>query len=442
MTTGPSAAPRRHLGLADATAIYAGIILGSGIFVAPAAVAGAVPSIPLALGLWICGGAVAACGASCYAECAARVPSNGGFFVFNREAYGPAIAFVGGWAAIFVTYPASIAAIALVFAEYLAKATGVSGWERTGAATALVLAGILNVVGLRTGPRAQLVLTSTKVLVLGALAAAALLAHGRSAPSASVETVSTLPTSAGAWLFALMIMLFAYDGWSDVTLVAGEVKNPGKNIGRAVLLGTGILAVLYGLTQVAVMSALPGGRAADSTQPVAAAVEAMLGPLAGRGISLLVVVSTFGSIAGTVFTVSRLGFAMAQAGAFVPSVATLHPRWGTPARATAALTAASVAYVFLASFRNIVALFTFSVWIFYGVTAVALLILRRRGIGEPVAWRAPLGWVPPVVVLGVGAGMTVQLVADDPLRALAGASLLAAAFPAYALIARSGGRRR
>jgi APA family basic amino acid/polyamine antiporter len=440
--TGPSAAPRRHLGLADATAIYAGIILGSGIFVAPAAIAGAVPSIPLALGLWICGGAVAACGASCYAECAARVPSNGGFFVFNREAYGPAVAFVGGWAAIFITYPASIAAIALVFAEYLAKATGVSGWERTCAAAALVLAAILNVAGLRTGPRAQMVLTSTKVLVLGALAAAALVSHGRAAPSAAAQTVSTLPASADAWLFALMIMLFAYDGWSDVTLVAGEVKNPGRNIGRAVLLGTGILAVVYGLTQVAVMTALPGGAAAGSSQPVAAAVEATLGGPAGRGVSALVVVATFGSIAGTVFTVSRLGFAMAQAGAFLPSAATLHPRWGTPARATAALTLASVAYVFLASFRNIVALFTFSVWIFYGITAVALLILRRRGIGEPVAWRAPLGWVPPVVVLSVGAGMTIQLVTIDPLRALAGAALLAAAFPAYALIARSGGRRR
>jgi basic amino acid/polyamine antiporter, APA family len=440
--TGAPAVPRRHLKLADATAIYAGIILGSGIFVAPAAVAGAVPSIPAAVGLWVLGAVVAACGASCYAECAARVPSNGGFFVFNREAYGPAVAFVSGWTAIFVTYPASIAAIALVFAEYLAKATGMSGWERTAAASALVLAAILNVAGLRTGPRAQIVLTSTKVLVLGALAAAALLAHGRAAPSLALHSVSRLPTSAAAWLFALMIMLFAYDGWSDVTLVAGEVKNPGKNIGRAVLLGTGLLAVLYGLTQVAVMTALPGGRAAASSQPVAAAVESMLGPGAGRGISMLVVVSTFGSIAGTVFTVSRLGFAMAQAGAFLPSAATLHPRWGTPARATAALTSASVAYVVLASFRNILALFTFSVWIFYGITAVALLILRRRGVGEPVAWRAPLGWVPPAVVLAVGTGMTIELVADDPLRALAGALLLAAAFPVYAVIARSGGPRR
>jgi APA family basic amino acid/polyamine antiporter len=426
----------------DATAVFAGILLGSGIFVAPAAIAGAIPSIPAAFCLWICGAVVAACGASCYAECAARVPSNGGFFVFNREAYGPSVAFVGGWAAIFVTYPASIAAIALVFSEYLAQATGLGGWERTTAAAALVLAAILNVAGLRTGPRAQIVLTSTKVLALGALAVAALVVQAQGAPAAPVTRAPVLPATAAAWLSALMIMLFAYDGWSDVTLVAGEVKDPGRNIGRAVLLGTAILAVLYGLTQVAVMTALPGGLAAGSSRPVAAAVEATLGSAAGRTVAMLVVVSTFGSVLGTVFTVSRLGFAMAQGGAFLRDMATLHPRWGTPARATVALTAASLVYVIFGSFRGILALFTFSVWIFYGITAVALVILRRRGVGEPVPWRAPLGVVPPAVVLAVGAGMTVQLIALDPMRALLGAAVLASAFPVYALIARSDRRRR
>ncbi len=440
--TGSPQVPRRHLGLLDATAVFAGILLGSGIFVAPAAIAAAIPSIPAAFGLWICGAVVAACGASCYAECAARVPSNGGFFVFNREAYGPSVAFVGGWAAIFVTYPASIAAIALVFSEYLARATGLGGWERTTAAAALVLAALLNVAGLRTGPRAQIVLTSTKILALGALAVAALVVHAQGGPAAPVRSAPVGPVTAAAWLSALMIMLFAYDGWSDVTLVAGEVKDPGRNIGRAVLLGTTILAMLYGLTQVAVMTALPGGLAAGSTQPVAAAVEATLGSAAGRTVSILVVVSTFGSVLGTVFTVSRLGFAMAQGGAFLRGMATLHPRWGTPARATAALTLASVAYVVFGSFRGILALFTFSVWIFYGITAVALLILRRRGVGEPVPWRAPLGWVPPAVVLAVGAGMTVQLIAQDPMAALGGAALLASAFPVYAVIARSDRRRR
>ena len=441
MTENPGT-PRRHLGLADATAVYAGIILGSGIFVAPAAVAGAMPSIPAAVGLWICGAIVAACGASCYAECAARMPSNGGFFVFNGEAYGPAVAFVGGWAAIFVTYPASIAAIALVFAGYLGKSVGLTGWDRPAAAAALVAAGVLNVVGLRTGPRAQLALTSIKISALAAVAVAAMVFANRHALAtpAGIGDAPTMPPA--GWLAAVMILLFTYDGWSDVTLIAGEVKSPGRNIGRAVLFGTGILALVYGLTQAAVMLVLSPEGAAASGQPVADAVGAIGGASAARAVSALVVVSTFGSILGTTLTVSRLGHAMAVRGAFFKGLATLHPRWGTPARATAVLTGAAIAYALTGSFDDILALFTFSVWIFYGITAVGLLILRRRGVGEPVSWRAPGGPVPPFVVIGVGVVMTVELVAADPRRALVGAALLAAAFPAYALIARSGPRRR
>lgn len=436
--TGASSAPARHLGLADATATYAGIILGSGIFVAPAAIASVARSIPEAALLWLCGGLIAACGASCYAECAARLPSNGGFFVFNREAFGPAVAFVGGWTAVFVTYPASIAAIALVFASYLSQTTGQVVAERAAAAAALAAAGALNVIGLRTGPRAQLLLTATKLGALVLLAAAAWAAAGGRAPM-----VASGPAAAPmTWLAAAMILLWTYDGWSDVTLVAGEVKDPGKNLGRAVLLGTASLATAYALTQIAVMSILPREAAAASTRPVAAAVEAVWGAAAARAVAGLVVVSTFGSIVGTVFTVSRLGFAMAEGGAVLRAIAALHPRWGTPARATAALTAVSILYVFAASFRGIVAFFTFSVWIFYGITAVALLVLRRRGVGEPPAWRAPWGWVPPLVVLGVGSVMTVQLVAQAPLQALAGAAIFLAGLPVYALIGRSAAPRR
>jgi APA family basic amino acid/polyamine antiporter len=425
------------MGLADATAIYAGIILGSGIFVAPSAIAGAAPSIPAAFLLWIAGALVAACGACCYAECAARVPSNGGFFNFDTKAYGSPVAFVSGWTAIFITYPASIAAIALVFAGYLADATGITGFEKAFAAAALAGAGLLTIAGLRTGPRAQIVLTSAKIGALLVLAVAALTAGGHHAASAVPASIPKTP-----WLTALLILLWTYDGWSDVTLVAGEVKNPGRNIGRAVLLGTSALAITYGLTQVAVMTALPPDRAASSARPVAEAVEALWGSAAGRGVAALVVISTFGSILGTVFTVSRLGFAMSESGAFLRWFATLHPRWGTPARATIALTAAAVFYVLVTDFTNILALFTFAVWIFYGLTAVGLLILRHRKVGEPVAWRAPFGWLPSAVVLAVGAGMTIQLVAADWVHAAYGAALLAAAFPVYFFIVRSGVRPR
>jgi len=433
------APPVRHLGLTDAAAIYAGIILGSGIFVAPGAVAGLGVSIPAAVALWIAGAVVAACGASCYAECAARLPANGGFFVFNREAYGPAVAFVGGWAAIFVTYPASVAAIALVFARHLGEAVGFAGWERTSAAGALALAGVLNVAGLRTGPRAQTLLTACKLGILAVLGVAALAAgpHAAAGPAAPPPAAGTI-----AWLPAVMILLWTYDGWSDVTLISGEVREPGRNIGRAVLLGTAALAAVYALTQVAVMVTLPAERLAVSTRPVADAVEAIWGPAAGRAVAWAVVVSTFGAILGVVLTVSRLGFAMARDGAFIRTLATLHPRWGTPARATAALTVTAILYVTRGSFRDILTYFTFSVWIFYGLIAVALLILRRRGVGEPAPWRAPLGVVPPLVVLAVGSCMTVNLVVQKPLHALAGAAILACGYPAYVLISRSAARAR
>jgi APA family basic amino acid/polyamine antiporter len=440
LTGGDGRLPR-HLGLADAAAVYAGIILGSGIFVAPAAIAGWAPMRGAAAALWLAGGVVAACGACCYAECASRFPSNGGFFVFHREAFGPAVAFVSGWTAILVTYPASIAAIALVFATYLGQALGFAGGERMAAAGCLAAAGLLNAVGLRTGPRAQVALTAAKLGALAVVAVAALTAGGAATGAAPHPPAGTAGAPVG-WITALMILLWTYDGWSDVTLVAGEIKEPARNIGRAVLLGTAGLVAVYALTQLAVMTVLPAGRAAASTRPVADAVEAVWGGAAGRGVAALVVLSTFGSVAGTVFAVARLGNAMARGGAFFSSLAPLHPRWGTPARATAALTAAAIVYVFVASFGDILALFTFSVWIFYGATAVAMLLLRRRGAGETAAWRAPGGPIVAAVVLGVGLFVTIELVAADPWRAAAGAALLAAGFPAYAVIARSGARRR
>jgi APA family basic amino acid/polyamine antiporter len=153
-------------------------------------------------------------------------------------------------------------------------------------------------------------------------------------------------------------------------------------------------------------------------------------------VGALVVVSTFGSIVGVILTVSRLAQAMAQEGAFLRGFAASHPRWGTPARSIAVMTGASIVYVAVSSFRGVLAYFTFSVWIFYGATAVGLLILRRRKIGESAAWRAPLGVVPPLVVLAVAVVMTSQVVAAQPVQAMAGAAILAAGVPAYLWVAR------
>ncbi|MBZ5637666.1 MAG: amino acid permease [Acidobacteriia bacterium] len=431
----PSEDLRRQLGLVDAAAIYVGIVLGSGIFVAPAAIAGIAPGAAAAAAFWLVGGGIAACGAFCYAECGARLPRTGGFYVFYREAFGAPLAFVGGWAAVLVTYPASIAAIALVLARYFGEVIPLRGMEVPVAASALVAAGALNALGVRVGAGAQRALTGVKLAALALLCAAALLAGTPAPPSPSPIGLGVRPA---ALLAALVVMLWTYDGWSDVTLVSGELKRPGRDLGRAVLLGTAVLAVLYVLVQLSVGALLDPAHASSSERVVAEAVEAGIGARAGRLVAVLVVVCTFGSINGTVLTASRLGFAMARDGRFPSWFGRVHPRFNTPARSVAGLVVAALLYVVSAGFGNLLAFFSFSVWIFYGLTAAALVVLRRRGVGEPVSWRAPLGPLPPAVVLVTSLGMTASLMYDDPTRSLAGLGLLLLGFPAYALWKRYG----
>jgi amino acid transporter len=426
--------PGRHLGVVDAAAIFAGIVLGSGIFVAPAAVASAAPGALAAAAIWGVGALAAACGAFCYAECASRMPRDGGFFVFYREAFGEGVAFVAAWAAVFVTYPASVAAIARIGAGYLAELVGAAGAETWIAAGGLGAAAILNAWGIRAGPRAQRLMTAVKIGALAVLCLAAVAASRDLRPSApaSFEGDATL-----GLLGAMAVVLFTYDGWSDVTLVAGEIRNPKRDLGRAVLLAVGALALLYALVQASVLTLLPAGRAAASERVVAEAVEAGLGAGWGDAVSAVVVVSTFGSAAAIVLVVSRLVWAMAGAGALPHALAAIHRRRGTPVRATFAVAATSAVYAAAAGFQALVETFTFTVWIFYSLTAVAVIRLRRRGVGEEAAWRAPGGLLAPAVVVAVGAGMTAGLFARGPLRSGAGLALLAAGFVFWAVRRRS-----
>ena len=423
--TRPALEPRRHLGVLDAAAIFGGIVLGSGIFVAPAAVAAASPGAVGAASLWGAGALAAACGAFCYAECASRMPRDGGFFVFYREVYGEPSAFVAAWAAVFVTYPASVAAIARIGAGYLVELTGWPLPEAALAATGLVAAALLNASGVRAGPRAQRILTTGKAGALALLCVAAVAAGARAAAAGLVD--GTPPSSLG-WMGAFAVVLFTYDGWSDVTLVAGEIRDPKRDLARAVLLALGALAVLYAVVQISILTLLSPEQAAASTRVVSEAVEAGLGGGWGNAVSAVVALSTFGSATAIVLVVSRLAWAMAGQGALPRAFATIDPTRGTPARATWGVATVSVVYAAFAGFQSLVEYFTFTVWIFYSLTAVALVILRRRGVGESTAWRAPGGFVAPVVVVSVGLTMTIGLFARSPLRSTVGLLLLASGF--------------
>jgi APA family basic amino acid/polyamine antiporter len=437
MTTAPVSAPEdgleRRLNWIDAAAIFVGIILGSGIFEAPAAVAGATGDTTLGASLWILGALVAAAGAFCYAECGARVPRTGGFFVYYREAYGEGVAFVGGWAALLITYPASLAAIAHICARYagalVPELTTTPFRTAATAASAILLAGGLNVLGVRTGANTQRLLTGFKVLALALLCVAAL--AGAPTVTAAPPVGPLFPGGLGAVLGAMVILLWTFDGWSDVTLIGGELKDPGRDFGKTVVLGVAVLLAVYALVQVAVMHLLGATAAGASKQVVADAVGVGIGPQARRMVAALVVVCTFGSLHAVVLTSSRLAFAMANQGVFLRFFSQVQPRLGTPARSIVALVVASLVYVFVANFRNLLAFFSFNVWIFYAATAVALLLLRHRGVGEPPAWRAPGGVLAPAVVLVTALAMTTSLLLQDPLRASVGLGMLAMGIPLY-----------
>jgi amino acid transporter len=274
-------------------------------------------------------------------------------------------------------------------------------------------------------------LTAAKVGALGALCLAALCAPRAAVWAREPLEPSALLAGGGALVAALVALLWTYDGWSDVTLVAGEIRDPGRNLGRAVLYGTAILVVLYATVQVAVGTLLPNELAARSERVVAEAVAVGLGAGTGRIVSILVLVCTFGSIGGIVLAASRLGFAMARDGAFLRWFGAVHPRFATPARASWALCGASVFYVFAAEFRNLLNYFSFTVWIFYGLTAIALVLLRRRKVGEGTAYRAPGGLLAPGIVLLTAGAMTSGLAAEDPRGALYGLAMLGAGFAVY-----------
>ena len=414
---------RRQLDVIDAVAIFVGIILGSGVFVAPAQVVAAAPAPLGAIGLWLAGAVIAACGAFTYAECGARLPSNGGFYVYYRAVYGEPLAFVGGWSATFVTYPASTAAIALLGAQYggviVPALADKTRWVATGAVLAT---GLLNWAGARIGATAQRVLTALKVLTVLGVCAAALFAK-------PAEVAEGLPPAASLAiaLTAMVSVLWSYDGWSDVTLITGELERPERNLGRAVAIGVVSLFSVYVLVQLSVMALLPAAVAAASPSVLADAVQVAFGSGAASVLAGIVCVSTFGSVNGIVLTASRLGHAMSVDGVIPPWFARLHPTRHTPGRTIAVMVTCTIGYVWASDFRGLLEFFGQTIWLFYGLTAVSALMLRRRG---PIdGFRAP--WFAPWVVVATALAMSIGLAVANPKRFFIGVALVSAALPAY-----------
>jgi APA family basic amino acid/polyamine antiporter len=419
-----------------------GGIIGGGIFRAPAAVAERAESTGVTLAAWLVGGVVAMAGAFCFGELGARRPRAGGGYVYLRETWGPLPAFLYGWTLLLVIATGAIAAVAVMFADYTLTLFGLPGHLTLPLAVgAIVLLSGINDVGVRSGAVTQNVFTVLKLGALAALIAAGLAfaapAHG--AASAPVPGAGT----AGVVAFgtALVPILFTYGGWQQANFIAEEIIEVERTLPRALVLGVGLVILVYLGANVAYLRVLGGSGLAASAAPAADVMARVLGPVGSRVIAAGVAVSTFGFLNLVIMVTPRVLHAMAADGLFFPRFAVLHSTRRTPSAAIWLQAVWAIVLTLSGTFAQLVDYVTFGDWIFFGLTVAGLFVYRRRD--DPSApshgFRVPgYPWTPAFFVLAA-IYVVLSAIAANPRNAIIGTGLIGLGVPVYRYWA---GRRR
>ncbi len=399
MTTQPGL--KRQIGLWSAIAIVIGTTIGSGIFRSPAGIADRLPGpLPLAI-IWVAGGLFALCGALSLAELASVYPRTGGIFVYIKEGFGRLPAFLFGWAEITVIRAAAVGAIAITFAEYFLRVIGVdpSGYAPYVAAVAIIAMGTVNILGVRWG---TLAINITTVAKYGGLVFIILVALAVGLPSTGGNYTPAMPAgsfSMSAFGLALVSVLWAYDGWADLSYTSGEVKDPERTLPRALIGGTVAVILIYLLANVAYLAVIPVEEMRRSPLVAADVAQRVLGQWGVAFVGVTVMLSTFGTLTGSLFTSPRIFYAMAEDGLFFKSVASVHPRFHTPHIAIGINIVLAVVFVLVRNFEQLADAFVTAIVPFYALGVAAIFVVRKRP-GYSPAFRVPAyPFVPLLFVL-------------------------------------------
>ena len=439
MTTPPK--PRRQLGLFDATMIVMGGIVGAGIFANPSEVAHRVHTPLLILGVWFLGGLLAMCGAFIWAELATRLPgAAGGQYVYLREAYHPSVAFVYGWGLLLVTQTGGMAAVAVIFASYFRALTGVA-WNESAIAAAVLLTLIgINCFGARAGSNLQSALMLLKIAAIAALVMIgfAVGGHAPAAPTLLVEKPFPfdLLKSIGA---AMVPIAFAYGGWQTATFVAAEIRDPRRDLSRGLLLGVSGVVVLYLAVNIACLRVLgPTGLNATAT-PASDVIRMALGESGARWIALAITISALGFLSQSMLTAPRVYYAMARDGLFFASVGRLFGKSEAPIVAIVLQGLAAIAIACSGTYGEILNFEVTVDFIFFGMTAAALFILRRRHIGsDTVIYRVPGHPFTTILFVLSCAAIVVSALMASPRNSAVALCIMLAGLPVYYFWKRSG----
>jgi APA family basic amino acid/polyamine antiporter len=428
---------RRVIGLAGGTALIVGITIGSGIFRTPPTIAGLVPNALVFMGLWAAFGLISMCGALVVAELSSLLPHPGGVYVFLREAYGDAAAFVFGWLYVLVTTPTTVAALSVVFSEFLLNLLGVAVDARVQgiAIAAIIILTGANILGARVGAAVSEVTTLVKVTALVAIIGGAfLLGDGSGARITEGGVVH-----GGGLARAVAAVIWTYDGWIAVSMIAGEIVAPERLMKRIIIVGMLVIVTLYIGANLAYLYMMPVSVMAQQKEAIARTVmTAIAGPAAGVLIMLAIVTSVFGALNGNLLAKPRVAYAMARDGLTFAFLGKIHPRWSTPW--VALLIQGAVAILMVLILRDFDTLTTYFVvveWAALIFAVGAVFVLRRKMADAPRPFRTPgYPWVPLCFVCGTVVGVSaivwgeIQVGNFSPIYGL---GIAAAGFPVHNL---------
>lgn len=433
----PPGGLRRAIGLPHATALVVGTIIGASIFVQPSEITSRVPSVPGVLLVWLVAGALTLIGALVTAELASTFSRSGGVYVYLTESFGPPLGFLWGWAMFWSMHSGIIAAVAVVFARYAGYVVPLGPWGGKAVAIGVILLhSAINYLGVKQGSRLQTIFTAGKLLAVAAIIGLGFGLGGKLSAH-FVGTANPAALSAGDFLTGLAAGLFAFGGWHMVTYSSEETVSPRTTIPRALALGTGIVTLSYILMNAVYLYVLPLDTVAHSTRVAADLADMLLGRGGGGAISAVVMFSTFGALAGIVLTGPRVYLAMAQDGLLFRWLGGIHPRYQTPHRAIVLQAVCASILVATGTFRALFTRVVYTEWIFFGLLAIGLLLLRRRpGLQRDYSvWGYPV--LPLLFALAAFAVVVNQVVAS-PAETLSGLGLVLAGLPVYYLWARKG----
>ena len=428
----------RRLGLWSAIGLVIGITIGGGIFRTPASIAARVPDPMWMLGVWVLGGVIVLCGALAFAELSASMPETGGMYVYLREGWGRPYGFLYGWAQLVLIRAAALGGISSVFGEYFLRVIGIDpalhpDWADYLAAGAIIFAGGINIVGVQLGALFAGLSTIAKFGALTILVFASLLLGGGAGASWGNLAGNGAAVDAGLFGLALISVMWAYDGFADLTFASGEVKDPQRNLPRAIIIGTIAIIAIYLLSNLAYLYVTPIDRLKTSRLIAADTMSALFGQGGAAFVSVVVMISTFGSLMGSMVASPRIFFAMADDKLLFRPIAAVHPTWRTPWAAITLATVLGVAMVMTQTFEQLTDTFVLAMWPFYALSVAAIYRLRRshphlqrpyKVVGYPFV---------PAVFIAAAVYLVVNALITDPKWTSITFAVVLAGLPVYYL---------